>query len=200
MTVLALDISGIPRQWISFNDAIKYHAAGAVAWSLGEPAAYYRGGVQRNGDHSYLETSDIIAIRGHGFDVSKHTKVTLTNRTLFGRDRMTCGYCGHDFTNYKELSRDHIVPVSRGGTNTWMNTITACKPCNNFKGARLLKECGLDILFPPYVPTHIENMMLRGYNLSNAQINYMSAMIPKHSRLVVSRAAVPTVSTEYSFA
>lgn len=33
MTVLALDISGTPRQWISDEDAITYHVKGAVAWT-----------------------------------------------------------------------------------------------------------------------------------------------------------------------
>ena len=35
MSILALDISGTPRQWISTDDAITYHAKNAVAWSLG---------------------------------------------------------------------------------------------------------------------------------------------------------------------
>ena len=31
MAVLALDISGIPRKWVSYDDAITYHAKGAIA-------------------------------------------------------------------------------------------------------------------------------------------------------------------------
>ena len=46
MTVLALDVSGVPRQWISHDDAITYQAKKAVAWSLGEIVAKYRGGTQ----------------------------------------------------------------------------------------------------------------------------------------------------------
>jgi len=49
MSVLALDISGIPRQWISHDDAITYHAKNAVAWALGEVVARYRGGVRDDG-------------------------------------------------------------------------------------------------------------------------------------------------------
>ena len=86
MAVLALDISGIPRQWISHDDAITYHAKDAVAWSMGEIVAKYRGGFQTSGDQSYIETSSIIAVKGHGFNPYKHAYVALTNRTLFGRD------------------------------------------------------------------------------------------------------------------
>jgi len=64
MSVLALDISGIPRQWISHDEAITYHAKDAVAWSMGEVVAKYRGGVQNSGEMSYIETTSIIAIRG----------------------------------------------------------------------------------------------------------------------------------------
>jgi hypothetical protein len=55
--VLALDISGIPRQWISYDDAISYHASDSVAWSMG--------GMQKDGTQSYLETPSIIAVMGH---------------------------------------------------------------------------------------------------------------------------------------
>ena len=62
MAVLALDISGTPRQWISLDDAISYQATDSVAWSMGEVIGKYRGGVQKDGTQSYLETPSIIAI------------------------------------------------------------------------------------------------------------------------------------------
>ena len=51
MAVLALDISGVPRQWISFDDAITYHAKNSIAWALGEVVAKYRGGIQKDGEN-----------------------------------------------------------------------------------------------------------------------------------------------------
>ena len=65
MSVLALDIGGIPRQWISHENAITYHAKDMVAWSLGEVVAKFRGGIQNDGRLSYIETPSIIAIKGH---------------------------------------------------------------------------------------------------------------------------------------
>lgn len=182
-TILALDISGTPRMWISPDDAITYHAKGAVAWSLGEIVAKYRGGVQHDGTLSYIETPSIIAIRGRGFDVSKFSKVPLSNRGLFGRDRMICGYCGEHFENYKDLSRDHIVPVSKGGVNTWMNTITACKRCNSHKGNKTLKESGMELLYLPYEPNHWENLLLQNRKILVDQMDFLMAGVPKHSRL-----------------
>lgn len=43
-----------------------------------------------------------------------------------------CHYCGESFSP-KELTMDHVVPVSRGGQSTKGNLVTACKECNNKK-------------------------------------------------------------------
>jgi hypothetical protein len=184
MSILALDISGVPQKWINYEDAITYHAKKSVAWSMGEVVARFRGGVQRNGETSYIETTSIIAIRGHGFDISKRSLVGLSNRTLFGRDKMICAYCGGKFPNYKDLSRDHIVPVSRGGLNTWKNCVTSCKSCNSTKNNKLLSELGWELLYVPYSPNHAENMILLGRNILADQMNYLTQMVPKHSRLL----------------
>ena len=185
MAVLALDISGIPRKWVSFDDAITYHAKGAIAWSLGDIVARYHGGTQNTGVDSYLETSSIIAIRGHGFDPQKHGKVALSNRTLFGRDRYVCAYCGEHFQNHNHLSRDHIMPRSKGGLNVWMNVVTACKDCNTRKSNRTLKETGMELLYLPYVPNHYESMILQNRNILADQMDYLMSGVPKHSRILM---------------
>jgi 5-methylcytosine-specific restriction endonuclease McrA len=186
MTVLALDISGIPRQWVSYDEAITYHAKNLVAWSLGKIVARYRGGIQQDGKLSYLETPSIIAVRGHGFDPYKHGNVALSNRTLFGRDRHVCAYCGGHFPNYYNLSRDHIVPKSKGGLNIWMNVVTACKVCNGKKGNKTLKEARMELIYAPYTPNHFENMILQNRNIVHDQMEYLLSGIPKHSRLLLS--------------
>lgn len=186
MSVLALDITGTPRQWISYDTAISYHATDSVAWSLGQVVAKYRGGIQNDGTPSYIETTSIVAIKGHGFNPHKHSTVALSNKTLFGRDRYVCAYCGLQFANYHELSKDHINPKSRGGENTWMNVVTACKTCNSRKGSKTLKEAKMELLFLPYVPSHHENMILQNRNILADQMEFLLAGVPKHSRILQS--------------
>ena len=183
MSVLALDISGIPRRWISSDDAIFYHATDSVAWSLGEVVAKYRGGLQHDGSMSYIESTSIIAIKGHGFNPMKHGTVALTNRTLFGRDRYICAYCGEHLPNYHHLSRDHIVPKFLGGENTWMNCVTACKECNSKKGHKILKEAHMALLYVPYAPNHFESLLLQNRTILADQMDYLMSGVPKHSRL-----------------
>ncbi len=43
-----------------------------------------------------------------------------------------CHYCGMKVAP-KELTLDHLVPVSRGGKSTKTNCVAACKSCNNKK-------------------------------------------------------------------
>ena len=50
-----------------------------------------------------------------------------------------CHYCGRP-TPPKELTMDHIVPVSRGGKSTRGNVVPCCKECNNEKKYMLLGE------------------------------------------------------------
>lgn len=67
------------------------------------------------------------------------------------RDRRTCAYCGGHARTV-----DHIVPASRGGPWSWMNTVAACSTCNGRKGARTPAEARMRLRFPPYVPTRIQ--------------------------------------------
>lgn len=67
----------------------------------------------------------------------------LTQRNLFVRDRYTCQYCGRrrrDLEEDQMLTRDHIVPITRGGEDVWTNVVTACRKCNNLKADNLLSE------------------------------------------------------------
>lgn len=61
----------------------------------------------------------------------------LLRAVVFERDDYTCRYCGE---RGGRLECDHVVPVSRGGTNEMDNLVTACLPCNRSKRDKLLSE------------------------------------------------------------
>jgi 5-methylcytosine-specific restriction endonuclease McrA len=52
---------------------------------------------------------------------------------LFVRDRGLCAYCGLglDPANWH---LDHVVPLTKGGAHTKMNSVAACPDCNRRKG------------------------------------------------------------------
>lgn len=83
----------------------------------------------------------------------------VTNTFLFARDRYRCQYCGKHRSQLRGrefLTRDHIVPTSKGGLNTWENVVTACSPCNNRKGNSSLSEVGMHPMHPPVEPNYVE--------------------------------------------
>ena len=83
----------------------------------------------------------------------------VTNTFLFARDSYRCQYCGRHRTQLRGrefLTRDHVVPLSRGGTNNWHNVVTACSPCNNRKGSHLGLEVGMMPLHSPHEPNYVE--------------------------------------------
>lgn len=54
-------------------------------------------------------------------------------RKVWHRDGGACQRCG----STEGLEFDHIVPVSRGGSNTEKNIELLCKTCNRQKSARI---------------------------------------------------------------
>jgi 5-methylcytosine-specific restriction endonuclease McrA len=83
----------------------------------------------------------------------------VTNTFLFARDSYRCQYCGRHRTQLRHrefLTRDHVVPLSRGGDNSWRNVVTACSPCNNRKGSHLSVEVGMQPLHQPHEPNYVE--------------------------------------------
>jgi Restriction endonuclease len=85
----------------------------------------------------------------------------LTNAALFERDGHLCMYCGRHH-RHRDLSRDHVLPVSRGGRDTWDNVLTACRACNGRKDNRTPEEAGMLPLGLPYTPDHAAYLLLMG--------------------------------------
>jgi 5-methylcytosine-specific restriction endonuclease McrA len=64
------------------------------------------------------------------------------------RDGHRCAYCdGAGATTV-----DHVLPRSRGGRDSWKNTVAACGACNHRKGDRTPGEAGMVLRVNPAVP------------------------------------------------
>ncbi|WP_425592266.1 HNH endonuclease [Corynebacterium callunae] len=58
-------------------------------------------------------------------------------RRTVNRYHNKCAYCGQKCAP----TMDHVIPLSRGGTNNIGNILPACLPCNASKHAKFLIEC-----------------------------------------------------------
>ena len=132
LAILALDAGGQPKGWMTPETAVCQYARGTVVWSLGQVIFTFRGGIQRcNGERSVIEVASIIACEGEHNTApgarSRHYRGATIARC--SRAIVICAYCGEEFSE-TELTRDHIVPRSQGGRDTWENCVTACRECN----------------------------------------------------------------------
>jgi len=101
-----------------------------------------------------LAIPDILVLRDYKLIPKRDIKFTREN--VFHRDNQKCAYCGRKF-KMSDLTIDHIVPKSKGGNNSWKNTISSCKSCNNKKADRTPKEAGMRLLFQPTEPRWVDS-------------------------------------------
>ncbi|MDP7359891.1 MAG: HNH endonuclease [Pseudomonadales bacterium] len=159
LRILRINTAGAPVEWLSWQQAVCLQARELVNWSYGEEVFRIRGGYSRlTGEQTVVTLNSIIACKGKVYG-KQRKEPPLTNRALFRRDQNMCLYCGNHFDNIK-LSRDHVVPLSRGGEDAWTNVVTACKRCNARKGNRLPDETNMELLALPYRPNHAEYLAL----------------------------------------
>src|ERR1051326_198838 len=107
--------------------------------------------------------------------VPRRFRRQVTNTFLFARDRYRCQYCGRHAAELKpreSLTRDHLIPLSRGGTNEWTNVVTACSPCNTRKANRLASEIGMHPLHAPVEP-HFVHLSWAVRRLTPIQARYI---------------------------
>ena len=92
-----------------------------------------------------------------------HQTRALSRKNILLRDRNTCQYCA-TVLPAAELTLDHVVPRSRGGSSTWENLVACCHPCNRTKGNHLPHEVNMKPQREPrpfslHTSRHIMRMM-----------------------------------------
>jgi 5-methylcytosine-specific restriction endonuclease McrA len=184
--ILTLDQHGVPHRWVTWQQAVWYYAKERVAWETGSEAfTVYGGHSHRTGERSSITANSIIAIRGKALAIKGFNQVPpLNNRELFNRDRFICAFCGGDFSPYR-LTCDHILPMSRGGRDTWMNVVTACRNCNQKKGSRTPEEAHMQLIYAPYIPNRAEFLILANRRILADQMEFLRQHVSANSRVHV---------------
>lgn len=97
-----------------------------------------------------LQLPEVIRLRR--FIKVPYRPIPFCRKNIMLRDGYNCQYCGEHFPA-EQLTLDHVIPISRGGKDTWSNVVSACKRCNHKKGNHLCEEIGMLLLNPPKKPT-----------------------------------------------
>lgn len=84
-----------------------------------------------------------------------HKKEIVKLQSMFGRKLIPLNRDGkyaveyrHGIINMCQATFDHVTPRQQGGQNTMSNLVTSCKSCNYGKGAKTLKQLGLNLPIP----------------------------------------------------
>ncbi|MEO9078585.1 MAG: HNH endonuclease [Rhodanobacter sp.] len=180
--VLSLDATGRILDWISWQDAVCLYVREVVAWTLGDPCLTVRGGHNRLlGTQSLLQLHPIIASTGHCREHAIDPAPALTNTALFSRDRHICLYCGEHFTR-TDLTRDHVLPLSKHGKDEWENVVSACLACNLRKSNRTPQQASMPLLAVPYRPSWVEHLILSNRNILADQMEFLVSRLPRDRR------------------
>jgi 5-methylcytosine-specific restriction endonuclease McrA len=78
-------------------------------------------------------------------------KVRLNMKNVWLRDGGQCQYSGR-YLALKDATKDHVLPESRGGKNSWDNIVTCCEDVNRKKSNQTPAEAGLTLLNDPRKP------------------------------------------------
>lgn len=182
--ILQLDIAGNPCRWMTYEDAAYYKAKDLIAWTVGsDEFTIYGGENAMTGKQSSMDLNTIIAVRGEIGDKGLFRVPTLTNRALFRRDQHICAYCGGEF-GHLDLTRDHVMPTSRGGKDIWQNVVASCSGCNKVKDDRTPEESGMKLLYVPYAPNRAEYLILMNRTILADQMEFLLSRVTKESRLL----------------
>ncbi len=87
-------------------------------------------------------------------------RISFSRRNVFLRDGFRCQYCGVQLPA-QELTCDHVVPRSQGGSSSWENLVTACGPCNRRKGSRTPEQARMKLHKEPRRPERLPSSPLR---------------------------------------
>jgi 5-methylcytosine-specific restriction endonuclease McrA len=78
----------------------------------------------------------------------KRNRSNAKRSRIYIRDGFRCQYCNIKKTGKEaaELTLDHVLPRAQGGLTTPDNLVTACQPCNSYKGNRTPEQAKMTLL------------------------------------------------------
>ena len=96
-----------------------------------------------------LRVPEVIVLAD--YDRLPKAAVSFSRRNVFKRDHWACQYCGCQ-PGGEELTIDHVIPRSQGGTSTWDNCVLACIGCNKRKADSTPQQAGMRLRKAPVRP------------------------------------------------
>ena len=126
--VLALNADFMPLNLVPLSTISWQKAFKLIVEGIAVPIKYYEGEFVHTPNDKYPVPSVIVMKDYKHFN--KRAKWSKFNVKL--RDDFICQYCMKKFS-HRSLTIDHVHPKAHGGKHSWLNSVSACKPCNQKK-------------------------------------------------------------------
>jgi len=149
LKVLVLNSSYLPTGVINWKRGLKLLFMDKA--DIIEPSSYKIRTVNRE----YI-IPNVIKLKTYNNIAYMDYKYCRTN--IYKRDRYRCRYCNKSLKTNNSITIDHIIPKSRGGKDTWENTVTSCVECNYKKKDLTPEEAGMKLLPGSLKPTYFINL------------------------------------------
>ena len=156
ISVLKLDSSFKPIEIISWEEAF------LLTWLNKAHAVEYSNQWVHSATKAFQIPSVIALFR---YIDDKFFKLPCTRKNILIRDDNRCQYCAEHFRE-SDLTVDHVIPRSKGGSSRWTNVVAACKPCNQKKRDYLIERAPVSLIRPPTRPNY-RSMIKKKIKTSN---------------------------------
>jgi 5-methylcytosine-specific restriction endonuclease McrA len=149
LNVLVLNSSYLPAGVIGWKKSIKLLFMNKA--DILEPSDYKIRGINRD----YV-IPDVIKLKY--YNNTSYTNYKYCRANIYKRDKYRCRYCNKSLKVSGPITIDHVIPKSRGGKDTWENTVTSCIECNSKKGDLTPEEAGMKLTPGSLRPTYFINL------------------------------------------
>ena len=144
ISVLKLDSAFKPIELISWEEAF------LLTWLKKAYAVEYSDKWVHSAQKTFQIPSVIVLFR---YIDEKFFTLPCTRKNVLLRDENRCQYCANRFRE-KDLTIDHVIPKSKGGSSRWTNVVAACKPCNQKKRDFLVENAPVSLIRLPKKPSY----------------------------------------------
>ena len=163
ISVLKLDSAFKPIEIISWEEAF------VLTWLKKAYAVEYSDIWVHSATKKFLVPSVIVLFR---YIDEKFFTLPCTRKNILIRDENRCQYCAARFRE-GDLTIDHVIPKSKGGSSAWDNVVVACKPCNQKKRDYLVENSPVSLIKLPKKPPYRKILRLRFKNSNKSWIRYL---------------------------
>lgn len=111
-------------------------------------------GVGRSADNPKGRIRVPLVVICANFDRVPQRTTRWSTGNVHRRDGYVCAYTGEKLS-HATATIDHIRPRSRGGRDTWENTVSCHRRVNTFKADRTPEEAGLVLRRKPTAPSAV---------------------------------------------